>query len=79
MEQLPEKQQDEAGGGKESLKNYAKFSGAAFQMIAIIGLFTFAGYKIDERRGADTPLVTAFASLAGVLLALYFFIRSLRK
>ena len=43
----------------------------AFQMIIIIGIMTFAGVKIDERRGGETPVFTAILALLGVLAALY--------
>jgi len=43
----------------------------AFQMIVIIGLMTYVGVKLDERRGGDKPLYTALLSLLGVIIALY--------
>lgn len=64
---------------KALLNNYAKYSAVGFQMFAIIGAFAYAGYKIDKNRQAETPLATAFLSLAGVLIALYIVIRTLRK
>jgi hypothetical protein len=64
---------------KSSLKSYAQYSAIGFQMIAVIGLFTYAGYKVDERRESGTPIVTAFLSLTGVLIALYLVIRSVKK
>ena len=65
--------------GNKILSSYAKYSALAFQMIAIIGGFAYAGYKIDENRQARTPLVTAFLSLAGVFISLYLVIRSLKN
>lgn len=64
---------------KSSLSNYARFSAMGFQMFAIIGVFTYAGYKIDQHRKSDTPLITAFLSLAGVFIALYLVIRSVKN
>jgi hypothetical protein len=32
----------------KAINAYAKYTGMAFQMIVIIGIFAFAGYKIDE-------------------------------
>jgi F0F1-type ATP synthase assembly protein I len=58
--------------------NYAKFSGIAIQMIAIIGVFSFAGYKIDQYAGHQTQWVTAILSLTGVFISLYIVIRSLK-
>ena len=53
------------------LKNYARYSGIAVQMIAIIGIMTYAGVWLDERREADTPVFTLLLSLLGVFAALY--------
>ncbi|WP_426669010.1 AtpZ/AtpI family protein [Mucilaginibacter sp. McL0603] len=58
---------------------YAKYSGMGFQMIAIIGIFTFAGYKIDEAAHHQVRWVTAILSLIGVLVSLYIVIVSLKK
>ena len=62
-----------------SASSYVKYSALAFQMFGIIGLFTFAGYKIDESRQSETPLFTAFLSLIGVGIALYVVLRGLNK
>lgn len=65
--------------GKKALNSYAYYSGLGFQMIAVIGVFTFIGYKIDENRSSGSPLYTAFFSLAGVFASLYLVIRSVKK
>jgi hypothetical protein len=64
---------------KGLLNSYAKYSAMGFQMFLVIGVFTYAGYKIDEGRQAKMPLATAFLSLAGVFIALYLIIRSIKK
>jgi F0F1-type ATP synthase assembly protein I len=68
------------GNNKEgkAVNAYAKYTGLAFQMIAIIGVFAFAGYKIDEAAHHDTKWVTAALSLAGVFVSLIIVIRSVR-
>ena len=63
----------------KTLKSYARYAGIGFQMIAVIGLFTFIGYKLDEQREAELPLLTALFSLAGVCIALYQVIRTVIK
>lgn len=63
----------------KSLRNYGRYAGIGFQMIAIIGLFTFIGFQIDKKRASGQPLFTAIFSLLGVCLALYQVIRSLTK
>jgi F0F1-type ATP synthase assembly protein I len=59
--------------------NYGKFISIAFQMLAIIGIFTFAGYKIDEAAAHATKWVTAVMSLLGVFISLFIIIRSLKS
>jgi hypothetical protein len=59
--------------------NNLKFVGVAFQMLAIIGIFTFAGYKIDESTNHATKWVTAVLALTGVFIALFIVIRSLKN
>jgi len=60
------------------ISNYAKYSGIGIQMIAIIGVFSFIGYKIDQYAGHQTQWVTAALSLTGVFISLYIVIRSLK-
>ena len=55
----------------DDLKSYARYSGMALQMIVIIGLMTYAGVWLDERREAVTPVFTLVFSLVGVFAALY--------
>ncbi|HTD98752.1 MAG TPA: AtpZ/AtpI family protein [Mucilaginibacter sp.] len=74
---MAKNEQDE--NDKDSLNAYAKYSGMGFQMIAIIGLFTYAGLKIDESAHHTTKWVTAILSLAGVFISLYVVIVSLKK
>lgn len=64
---------------KKMIANYMQYSALGFQMFAIIGVFAFIGYTIDEKQNSTTPLYTAFFSLAGVFIALYHVIRSLKK
>ena len=59
--------------------NIAKFTGIAFQMLAIIGAFSFAGYKIDEAYHHNVKWVTAALSLTGVFISLYVVIRSVKS
>ncbi|WP_295712554.1 AtpZ/AtpI family protein [Mucilaginibacter sp.] len=73
-----EKSDNKDNGGKE-VNNYAKFSGMAFQMIAVIGVFAFAGYKIDQAGNHQTKWATAGLSLVGVFISLYIIIRSVKS
>ncbi|MFM6953860.1 MAG: AtpZ/AtpI family protein [Sphingobacteriaceae bacterium] len=62
--------------GTDSLKAYARYAGIGFQMVAIIGLFTFIGLKLDDKFETHSPIFTAIFALLGVCLALYQVIRS---
>lgn len=72
-----EQEGDNEKGGR--MGTIAKFSGMGFQMIAVIGVFAFAGYKIDEAAAHTVKWVTAVLSLAGVFIALYIVIRSVKS
>ena len=70
----PSRNEDE-----NSLSKYAYYSGLGFQMIAIIGVFTFIGYKIDQNTDNEKPIFTAILSLLGVCASLYSVIKSIKK
>lgn len=55
---------------------YAYYSGAAFQMLAIIGVFTYIGHRIDQSRQTDKPVFTAILALVGVCISIYTVIRA---
>jgi F0F1-type ATP synthase assembly protein I len=61
------------------IKSYVQYSGLVFQMMGIIGLFTVAGYKLDQNQASKTPIYTAVLSLLGVCISLYMVIKSLKK
>ncbi|WP_229738704.1 AtpZ/AtpI family protein [Parapedobacter pyrenivorans] len=48
-------------------------------MLAIIGVFTYIGHRIDLSRDADTPLWTALFALTGVCISIYTVIRSVLR
>jgi hypothetical protein len=62
-------QHDDKGNAGKEVNSYAKYSGVAFQMIAVIGVFAFAGYKIDEAAGNhhEPSGLTAALSLVGCI------------
>lgn len=59
--------------------NFAKYTGVAFQMLAIIGIMTFIGYQIDENRESKQQIFTAIFGLIGVVISLIQVVRSLTK
>ena len=64
---------------KKGLNNFARYSSISFQMIVVIGVFAFAGYKIDAYRETKTPIFTAALSLIGVGVAMYQVVKQLNK
>lgn len=76
---MAENEQPDSNKEGKAISAYAKYTGMAFQMIAIIGIFAFAGYKIDEAAHHDTQWVTAVMSLAGVFISLFLVIRSVKS
>ena len=65
---VPPKKQE-----SRKLSSFAKYSGMAFQMGITIGVFVFAGIKLDQFFEFRF-LFTLIFSLAGVVGALYYFI-----
>jgi F0F1-type ATP synthase assembly protein I len=63
---------------KRALNNYARYSSMAFQMLAIILLGIFAGFKLDQWLHIK-PVLTIVFSLSSVILAIYFVTRDLLK
>lgn len=63
---------------KNNLEPFARYSGMAVQMMAIIVLGVFGGYKLDiwlETR----PILTVILSLLSVVTAIYLVTRDLLK
>jgi len=63
---------------KRALSGYVKYTGVAFQMMAIIAAAAFIGYKIDEYYDHRTQWVTAITGVLGVCLSIYQTIRQLK-
>ncbi|MEI6883641.1 MAG: AtpZ/AtpI family protein [Bacteroidota bacterium] len=63
---------------KKGLDQYARYSGIAFQMMAIIAGGAFGGLKLDQ--WLDTrPVFTVTLSILSVFLSIYFVTRDLLK
>jgi hypothetical protein len=60
---------------KDKFNSYAKFSGIAIQMFAIIGIGTFVGVKLDEKYPNKHNLYTLILSLASVIMSIVYVIR----
>ena len=55
----------------KSTSNYLKYSGLAFEMLAIILLFTYGGIKLDQWIAPSFPVFTLALSILGVSLGVY--------
>ena len=61
--------------GRSGLDDYLKYTGLGFQMLAIIGIFTWVGIKLDERSTSDTSIYTAIFALLGVIVGTYIVLK----
>lgn len=59
----------------DQLNKYARFSGIAIQMFAIIAIGTYAGVKLDEKYPNKHNLYTVSLSLTSVIASIIFVIR----
>jgi F0F1-type ATP synthase assembly protein I len=60
--------------------NYAKYTGIAFQMIAIILVGVFGGIKLDQvTEKVEFPLFTLVFTFIAVCLSIYYTIKDLMR
>lgn len=64
---------------KRQLRDVARYSGLAFEMIAIILLVLFAGMQADKYLENEFPGFTALGAFMGVILSLYVVLKDLLK
>lgn len=75
MSPLNQNQQKASQGPKNNFNAYARFSGMAIQMLAIIGIGTFIGVKLDENYPNEHRLYTILLTLGSVIASIVFIIR----
>lgn len=75
----PDHQGEDLEDEKKALTGYAKYTGVAFQMMGIIAVCAFIGYKIDEYYHHQTQWVTALSCVIGVVASIYQTIRQLKE
>ncbi|MCF8331409.1 MAG: AtpZ/AtpI family protein [Bacteroidales bacterium] len=64
---------------KTSLHNYAKYSGMALQMMAIIVAGAWGGVELDKVLSWKFPVMTVILSMIAVVAAIYISIREFLK
>ena len=60
---------------KKPLNLYVRFTGVAFQMIAIICVFSFLGVWLDKKFPNNFTAFTIIFSLIGVISSMYIVIK----
>ncbi len=79
MEQHRQKKRSLKSTTRKGVNDFARYSGIAFQMIAIILVTTWAGIKIDKLAGFHRPVFAIVLSLFGVFAAIYAAIKDFIK
>jgi F0F1-type ATP synthase assembly protein I len=78
-EQESQKKKNLTKPRNKGISDFGKYSGLAFQMVAIILLTTLGGVKLDKLTGWKTPVFTIILSLLGVFAAIYFSVKDFIK
>jgi len=74
-----QKEKNQKKPRNKGLGDYARYSGIAFQMIAIILITTWGGIQLDKLAGFIKPVFTIILSLLGVFAAIYIAIKDFLK
>ena len=64
---------------KKKFDSFIRFSSLGFEMMAIIAIFTFAGYKIDQWMGNQFKGFTLGLMIFSVVAAILYGTRNLLK
>ena len=71
VQQQPLKKKNLKNQENKGLNDFGRYSGMAFQMIAIILITTWGGIELDKLAKFNTPVFTIVLSLLGVFAAIY--------
>ena len=64
---------------KKTGADFARYSGLAFEMMAIIGGSTWGAVWLDKQTGCDIPWFTIILSPLSVIVSLILIVRDLNK
>jgi ATP synthase protein I len=64
---------------KRMLRDYARYSNLAFQLIAVILAAFFIGWQLDKWIHIGFPLFTLLFSVGGLFVMIYLLIKDLSK
>ena len=72
-----EARENKSGDAGDRLRDYARYSGMAFQMGLIILAGTYIGKKLDEYFHFERPYLTVLLALLSTFSALYLVLKDL--
>jgi F0F1-type ATP synthase assembly protein I len=75
----PLKKKNPKNQGNKGIRDFAKYSAIAFQMVGVILVTTLGGIKLDKITGLQTPVFTIILSLLGVFAAIYIAVKDFIK
>jgi F0F1-type ATP synthase assembly protein I len=78
-DQQPLKKKNLKSPENKGLNDFGRYSGMAFQMIAIILVTTWGGIQLDKLAKFHTPVFTIVLSLLGVFAAIYTAVKDFIK
>lgn len=78
-EYQPLKKKNRNSPRNKGIRDFARYSGLAFQMIAIILITSWGGTKLDKLAGFHKPVFTIILSLLGVFAAIYTAVKDFIK
>lgn len=70
-----EEDKDPVKETSKQMAKYARYSGLAFQMIAVVLIVLYGGIKLDEYLEFEFPLFTILGAIIGVVLAIYYAVK----
>jgi F0F1-type ATP synthase assembly protein I len=78
-EQRSLKKKNQKSPENKGLNDFGRYSGMAFQMIAIILITTWGGIELDKLVKFNTPVFTIILSILGVFAAIYTAVKDFIK
>ena len=79
QEQESSKKKNPKNLQNKGIRDFARYSGLAFQMLGIILVTVWGGVKLDKLIGWKTPVFTIVLSLLGVFAAIYTAVKDFIK
>lgn len=76
---MSNQQQQPPKNARQSDRSVLKYATMGTQMLVIMLVFTFGGYKLDHYLGFKAPVFTVSLSLLGIFAALYLTLKDLLR